>query len=323
MYDRIITHQDFDGVISAVLCSFAFKTNQIVFTQPRVVQDARISITDDDIVCDLPYPLECAMWFDHHEGNLEDLQYRKIDPQSIDGRFEIRDSCARVIYEYLHDHQLPDFFTTMVQEADIIDAFNYKNIDDWRAETPGKIVDAAIKVAENSPEQKRQFLRSLVQLLKERPIDQVAATPGVVKRYKQFQQVEQEMLDLIRDNISFLPQDTDKKLIIIDLTRHAKRTFIYKNLACLLEPDARAVIQVSSLYQNRVKTNDLSFSMSLSVNMNQTEHHKDIGEIMRLLNIGNGHPGAAAGTVYCDSKAEMLKQKEQVLNEIYRLFMEQ
>ena len=323
MYNRIITHQDFDGVVSAVLCSHAFQTNQIVFTQPRVVQDARISITDDDIVCDLPYPLECGMWFDHHEGNLEDLQFRKIDPATLEGRFQVRDSCARVIYEYLQDQQMPDFFAEMVKEADIIDAFNYKNIEDWRAETPGKMIDAAIKVTDNSQDQKRQFLRSLVQLLKERPIDQVALTPGVTKRYKLFQQVEEEMLELIGENISFLPQDEDKKLIIIDLTRHAKRTFIYKNLACLIEPDAQAVIQVSSLYQNQVKTNDLSFSMSLSVNMNQAEHHKDIGEIMRLLNIGNGHPGAAAGSVYCDSKAEMLKQKEQVLNEIYRLFTEQ
>ena len=31
---------------------------------------------------------------------------------------------------------------------------------------------------------------------------------------------------------------------------------------------------------------------------------------MRTLNIGDGHPGAAAGTVRCASKQEMLKKKE-------------
>ncbi len=321
MYQRIITHQDFDGVVSAALCSHALNVNQLVFTQPRTVSDARITITDLDVVCDLPYPLDCGMWFDHHEGNLEDLQYRKIDPADLEGKFEIKDSCARVVFDYFND--FPDHFTAMVDEADIIDAFNYKNIDDWRQETPGKMIDAAIKLMENSQEQKRQFLRSLVNLLKERPLDKVAETQGIIKRYKQFQNEEQEMLEILEKNISFLSKDTDKNLIIIDLTPYTKKPFLYKHLAYLLEPKSQAVIQISNIYRNRVKTNDISLSMSLSVNMNQTEHSKDIGEIMRLLNIGNGHPGAASGMLYCDSKQEMLKEKDEILEQIYDMFLNQ
>ncbi len=321
MYERIITHQDFDGVVSAALCSYALNVNQLVFTQPRTVSDARITITDLDVVCDLPYPLDCGMWFDHHEGNLEDLQYRKIDPANLEGKFEIKDSCARVVFDYFND--FPDHFTAMVDEADIIDAFNYKNIDDWRQETPGKMIDAAIKLMENSQEQKRQFLRSLVNLLKERPLDRVAETPGIIKRFKQFQNEEQDMLEILEKNISFLSKDTDKNLIIIDLTPYTKKPFLYKHLAYLLEPKSQAVIQISNIYRNRVKTNDISLSMSLTVNMNQTEHSKDIGEIMRLLNIGNGHPGAASGMLYCDSKQEMLKEKEAILEQIYSMFIEQ
>jgi hypothetical protein len=60
--------------------------------------------------------------------------------------------------------------------------------------------------------------------------------------------------------------------------------------------------------------------MSLSMNMAGTEHGKDISEIMRSLNIGDGHPGAAAGIVRCRSKAEREKKKEEVLRRIWELW---
>jgi hypothetical protein len=44
---------------------------------------------------------------------------------------------------------------------------------------------------------------------------------------------------------------------------------------------------------------------------------------MRTLNIGDGHPGAAAGTVRCSSKQEMLKKKKEILNQIFKLWSAQ
>jgi hypothetical protein len=58
--------------------------------------------------------------------------------------------------------------------------------------------------------------------------------------------------------------------------------------------------------------------MSLSIHGNKQDQNKNIGEIMRSLNIGDGHPGAAAGTVRCQSKQEMLKKKKECLGQIFR-----
>jgi hypothetical protein len=69
-----------------------------------------------------------------------------------------------------------------------------------------------------------------------------------------------------------------------------------------------------------VKSNDLGFSMSLSIEANKRASSKNIGEIMRTLNLGDGHPGAAAGTLRCRSKQEMLKKKKEVLSKIFRLW---
>ena len=63
--------------------------------------------------------------------------------------------------------------------------------------------------------------------------------------------------------------------------------------------------------------------MSLSLNLNNVQHNKDVGEIMRQLNIGNGHSGAASGIIYNDSKNEMLKTKDKVLKDIFSIFIQQ
>ncbi len=325
MYKRIIAHADLDGVISAALCSQAFNINFIMFTQPRLIAEARVSITNDDIVCDLPYPLECGLWFDHHEGNLEELSYRNLDINDIAGRFELKDSCARVVYDYFLEQgkSFPDYYPNMVDEADVIDSFNYKDIEDWRQETPGKILDATIKVKEPSAERKWEYLRNLVRHLKSRPIEEVAKMTSVRKRYRQYREEEEQMLEQIEHEISFLPEDTEHRLIILDLTHHFRRPNLLKQLAYLVHPEAQAVLQVNNIYEDKTKTNDLTFSMSLSLNMNQAEHNKDIGDIMRSLNLGSGHPGAAAGTLPCSSKEEMLRKKEETVKEIYLRFIEQ
>jgi hypothetical protein len=63
--------------------------------------------------------------------------------------------------------------------------------------------------------------------------------------------------------------------------------------------------------------------MSLSIGGNRQDKKKNISEIMRTLNIGDGHPGAAAGQVRCKSKQEMLKKKKEVLNQVFRLWSNQ
>ncbi|MDZ7725063.1 MAG: hypothetical protein U5R06_20170 [candidate division KSB1 bacterium] len=320
---RIITHADFDGVVCAALCSKATGINYIMFTQPRLVAEARISITKDDIVCDLPYPLECGLWFDHHEGNLEELKYRNIDPSEIKGEFALEESCARVVFNYYQDMDFPDFYAGIVDEADMIDAFNYHSIEDWRRTTPGKILDSTIKLKEESADIKWEFLRNLVRQLRDRPIDKVANMPSVQKRYRIYKNEEERMLKEIKQDAVFLEKDIERNLIILDTTQHNHRPNILKHLAYLVYPDALAVLQISNLYEHMTKTNHLSFSMSLSLNMTDNNHNKNVGDIMRTLNLGGGHPGAGAGTIHCSSKDEMLKTKDRIAHEIYDLFCEQ
>ena len=126
VYEKIITHNDFDGVVSAALCGKILGVDRFLFVGPLTITKSQVTVTEKDVVCDLPYPVECGLWFDHHEGNREELAYRGIDPQSIPGRFDLKPSCSRVVYEYFAERgDVPLYFSGAVEEADVIDSFSY------------------------------------------------------------------------------------------------------------------------------------------------------------------------------------------------------
>jgi len=322
-YEKIVTHNDFDGIVSASICAWVLKVERILFAGPLTITRSQITITERDVVCDLPYPLQCGLWFDHHDGNVQELEYRKIDPKTIPGRFNLRPSCSRVVYEYFSERtELPSYFPQAVEEADIIDSFSYSSTEEWRRETPGKVIELTLKARFLSAKDQVSYMRNLVQQLKDRPIEEVSNLPFVQRRLKQYREEEGQMLRIIRDSSYFLEQDQEGELIVIDLTQHRRMPHLIKNLAFLLYPEALGVLEVYNLMDQGVKSNHMGFSMSLSIRGNRQDN-KNIGEIMRTLNIGDGHPGAAAGTVRCKSKQEMLKRKKEILAQIYKLWSSQ
>jgi hypothetical protein len=323
-YEKIVTHNDFDGIVSASICAWVLKVERLVFAGPLTITKSQITITERDVVCDLPYPLHCGLWFDHHEGNRQELEYRGIDPKSIPGRFDLKPSCSRVVYEYFSEEtKLPSYFLKPVEEADIIDSFSYSSIEDWRKETPGKVIDSTLKVRFPSVEDQTFYMRNLVLQLRDRPIEEVSGLPIVQKQLKQYREEEGQILRIIQDSSFFLEQDKLKEVIVIDLTRHRRRPHLIKNLAFLIYPDTLGVLEIYNLIDQGVKSNNLGISMSLSINGNRPILTKNIGEIMRTLNIGDGHPGAASGTMRCSSKQEMLKKKKEILNQIFKLWSTQ
>ncbi|KPL06486.1 hypothetical protein AMJ86_08355 [bacterium SM23_57] len=322
-YDRIVTHNDFDGVASAAICSYMFDIDTFIFTGPNTITRSEISVSERDIVCDLPYPLVAGLWFDHHVGNLSELGFRGIDPASIPGAFADKPSCCRVVFDHFSQQEdLPDDFNVLADEADIIDSFGFVSVEDWRRDTPAKRIDWSIK-SPGSAKDKNRFLRSLVALLRDTSLSEAANEPWVSERTSAYLKQEEWMQKVVAQVATFLPEDGHNEIVVLDMTKFQKREKVVKNLALLDHPHALAFLEIQPLYQYGVRTTDLSISMSLSLNLNGKEHQKDIGEIMRELNLGDGHAGAGAGTLHSASKAEMLKKKSRILHSIFRIWKSQ
>ncbi len=321
-YERIVTHGDFDGLVSAAICSHVFGCEKVIFTGPNAILRTEVSIDRRDVVTDLPYPLECGLWFDHHPGNREAVKLRGIDPAGIPGRFEEKPSCARVVLDYFTElgEELPGHFHGTVDEADIIDSFDYRSVEEWRRDTPGKLVDMSLKSAFRGYREKTRYFEDLTAMIRDRSLADILEEPSVNSRIERYREEERRMIKFVEESVAFLPGDDGGELVILDFTHHKRPPRITRNLAFLIHPGALGVLTMNAIFRGGRKTNDLSVSMSLSMNMTGREHDKDIGEIMRSLGIGDGHRGAAAGTVNCESKDEMLRSKKKILARIWELW---
>jgi oligoribonuclease NrnB/cAMP/cGMP phosphodiesterase (DHH superfamily) len=319
---RIISHDDLDGVVSAAIVSFATGIDRFFFAGPVAVQNGRTPTSESDIVCDLPCPMRVGMWFDHHPGNLEDIKLREIDPETVPGRFEAAPSCARVVYEYFREGtQFPEFMADTVAGTDRVDSFDYRTMEEWKEPTLERKLSDSLFAAYSDQRGFHAYLGKMVRLLRDSSMEEALTDPQVLEKVQAYATMEEKSLILIDQDASFNELDTGREVVIIDLTRHNRKPEIIRNSGFIRYPEALAVLMVGNQFRGGKKTTDLSFSMSLSFLMNNQEHEKDIGEIMRELNIGDGHPGAAGGRTDCRGKDEMLKVKEQTINRIIQLWM--
>ena len=313
-FDRIVTHNDFDGMASAALLLYIKPGAEILFSAPLKIQNNETSVRATDAVCDLPYPLRCAAWFDHHPGNLMELKLRKIDPLTVPGSFAPERSCARVVYNFLEPGGLPEYFSSLAAAADMIDSFAYEDVGDWRRPMPGKLIDRAVSAAEKGPGERNAFMRRMIHLMSRGSLADAAADPEVSALSGAYSLEEERMLKIIAGKISFLPEDAGEEMVILDFTGFSRKPDVRKHLALLKKPGAGAVLEVSCRHEAGVKTNNLLFSMCLGF----PRKGPDLGGIMRALNMGDGHSGAAAGRLNCSSKKEMLARKASVLKAIFR-----
>lgn len=111
---RIVTRPDFDGVVCAVLLRDALDAElPILWAEPGEMQQGRVDVRPGDIVANLPFHANCALWFDHH--------YSNAPGRPFEGLFEMAPSAAGLVQRYFADRLTRDF-DALVRETDRIDA---------------------------------------------------------------------------------------------------------------------------------------------------------------------------------------------------------
>jgi len=116
---RLVTRNDFDGLICAVLLKELDLIDKIKFVHPKDMQDGKIEITSQDITTNLPYVSGAHLAFDHHFSETLRLQERPhnyvIDPEAP--------SAARVVYNYYGGKAaFPNLSEEMLQAVDKADS---------------------------------------------------------------------------------------------------------------------------------------------------------------------------------------------------------
>ena len=323
-YTGIVTHNDFDGLGSAALLSWAYDIEDVRFAGPITIANSEIPITGEHIVCDLPYPLDCGLWFDHHAGNIEELKLRGLDARAIPGRFAEAPSCVRVVYDFLSEtDELPEDYAELARAADLVDSFAYPDLNSWRADTPASRVDRAIKAGSENRRAHDSFLRDVTFLLRDLSLAAAAADPLVIERAARYAREEEIMLAHIRKYRRALEGDDAGELYVVDITAFSNPVRLDKKLIGLVDPRAKGYVEMKPVFRGGQKTHDLSVSFSLALSMQRVEHSKDAGEIMRELNLGDGHKGAAAGVLRGQSAHEFQRARDELPLRILEIWQKQ
>jgi hypothetical protein len=319
-YKRIVAHSDFDGIASASLCMLMYGKMDVAFSGPVDINMRKMPLSETDVIVDLPYGTPAGLWYDHHEGNTEDVKLLGVDPDAIPGKRQVYPSCAGLIYDTFRDSfPFPEFIPELVTGVNRVDSFSYADIADWRRETPDRIIDLALKADFDSRREQFSYMREMAYRLMKTPVGELVKEPDILSNYKRTKENEDRGLQLI-DKILKVADPETGRFLLLDFSDFKTPIRVNRSLAFLKEPSADVVIAVLPLFDRGVKTTDLMFSMSLAIH---AAGRYDLGDIVRTLNIGDGHTGAASGKLESHGKAEMLKAKDKTLEFILKTLKEQ
>jgi hypothetical protein len=124
---RVVTRSDFDGLVCVALLQELDMVSDILYVHPKDIQDGKVSITPYDILANVPYVPECALWFDHHSSEEERLKFEgKFEGLSIKAA-----STAQVIYEFYGGEGEPRMakFKTLIESVNKADSAKYTRDD--------------------------------------------------------------------------------------------------------------------------------------------------------------------------------------------------
>jgi len=122
---RLVTRSDMDGLVCAVILKQLNLIDEITFVHPKDMQDGTITITENDIVTNLPYQKQAYLVFDHHES--ESIRNGEADNYII---IPDAPSAARVVYDYFSkDNDLSMIRQDMMIAVDKADSAQFSKED--------------------------------------------------------------------------------------------------------------------------------------------------------------------------------------------------
>ena len=129
---RLLTRSDFDGLICGTILTHLGVINEWQFVHPKDMQDNKIEVNENDVICNVPFVKGCGMWFDHHSSENK----RLVGIETVEGIWKAAPSCARNVYEYYGGAEKMPQFEEMLKAVDKVDsadltADEIKNPSGW------------------------------------------------------------------------------------------------------------------------------------------------------------------------------------------------
>lgn len=194
---NLLTRSDFDGLACAAILKSIGVIDSWKFVHPKDIQDGIVTVTENDVLANVPFVEGCGMWFDHHIS--EKVRLGEI---KFNGSVEYIDSAAHVIYNYYKDKHDLSKFNALLEAVDKVDAAKLTieeilNPEGWVL--LGFIMDPRTGLGRfrnfNIPNYK--LMELLIDYCAYMTIDEILAIPDVAERivlYKEHSLLFKDML---------------------------------------------------------------------------------------------------------------------------------
>ncbi len=291
---RIVTRPDFDGIVCVVLIQEAENSPlPVLWASPNDMQRGLVDIQPGDIIANLPYNPNCALWFDHHFSN----QIR----HPVKGLFEIAPSAAGLVYQYYRDRIQKDY-RTLVAETDKIDSANLSLDEILTPENyPYVLLSMTIQdhVLSDEP-----YWDRVVTLLKNHDIETILEDQEVQKRSQTVIQENRDYRNLLDRHTTLEKQVAISDFRDLDSMPYGNRFLVYS-----MFPESTVSVKIGFEDANKeivvVKVGHSILNRNCKVNVGQMLSYFD----------GGGHKGAGSCKLPIGNSDKNLRRIIDILKE--------
>ncbi|MFQ6674052.1 MAG: exopolyphosphatase [Fidelibacterota bacterium] len=199
---RVIYRGDLDGVVCAAILMEVGLCDELLQTHPKDMQDGKVDVTDQDIICNLPYHPNCHMWFDHHSSEMKRTGF----PSDFRGLVDIAPSAAGLVYQYfLPEHPELRKYEVLVRETDMVDSANLtldqvKNPEE--AVLLGFLLDprTGLGLSHDFTVSNYQWVSAIARLLTEHSVGEILKMPDTEERVTKYHEMQETAADFYSAN---------------------------------------------------------------------------------------------------------------------------
>lgn len=299
---RLVTRADFDGVVAGGLLIELGLIDDVVFAEPRAMQEGLVHITENDITTNLPYVDGVYLCFDHHVSEAERVGPKKnhiIHPDAP--------SAARVLYDHFGGKEkFPSIPDELMEAVDKADSAQYSE-EDILAPDPWTLLNfildprTGLSRFEHFAISHEQMMKDMMVYVRHHPVDEIMAIPDVRERALLYMEHEEKFEMQLRRC-----SKVHTKIVVVDL-RNEEEIFAGNRFTIYaIFPACNVSVQMT----NTPDGERTSIAVGKSI-LNRTSK-ANIGSIM-LEYGGGGHTNAGACQVAPDRAEKVLEELLQRL----------
>lgn len=211
---RLVTRSDFDGLACAVLLKEMGLIDDYLFAHPKDLQDGLITVSENDVLANVPYVPGCGMWFDHHTSETA----RLTEGVKYKGMSKPLRSCARVIWEYYEGEKT--FSKNLLPMLEAVDKVDSANLTAQEIADPkgwimlGFIMDPRTGLGrfKDFRISNYQLMLDMIDYCRTKKAEDILKIPDVSERVDVYREQSRIFVDMLRRN-----SEVHGNLVVTDL----------------------------------------------------------------------------------------------------------